>query len=251
MNRWNRPTGPMSDKERVLKLVRGALERDRRINLHRFPVRVDFVDAAVVLEGEVEDIAAKKLALEHAAAVEGIRGVVDRLRVAPAERRGDGAIRDTLSRFLLEAPELRNCTLRARKKGRPEILRQADGQGGEIELEINDGAIVLEGRVISLSHLRRAGTLAGGTPGGRDVVNALEVVPPERDGDEEVVEALHLILEMDPLMPYPEYIRASCANYVVTLEGSVRSENERRRAEFDAWTLFGVDRVLNRIEIAA
>lgn len=241
----------MSDKERILRLVRGALERDRRINLHRFPVHVDFVDAAVVLEGEVEDLAAKKLALEHAGAVEGIRGVIDRLRVAPAERRGDGAIRDSLARFLLEAPELRNCTLRARRKGRAETLRQADGEAGEIELEVNGGAIVLEGRVISLSHLRVAGTLAWWTPGCRDVVNALRVVPPERDGDDEVVEALHLVLEMDPLVPHAENIGASCAGYVVTLEGFVPTENERRRAEFDAWTLFGVDRVVNRLELAA
>ncbi|TAK41472.1 MAG: BON domain-containing protein, partial [Betaproteobacteria bacterium] len=38
---------------------------------------------------------------------------------------------------------------------------------------------------------------------------------------------------------------------VVTLEGFVPTENERRRAEFDAWTLFGVDRVVNRLELAA
>ena len=246
------PTGwPMNDKERVLKLVRGALEHERRINLHRFPLRIDLADGAVVLEGEVESVAAKKLALEYAAAVEGIRGVVDRLRITPAEPRGDGAIRDALGTFLLDTPELRNCTLRTRRRGRPETLRQADGQGGEIEFEVNDGVIVLEGHVPSLSHLRLAGVLAWWTPGCRDAVNALEVVPPERDGDDEVVEALHLVLEMDPLVPHPENIRASCANYVVTLEGWVRSESERRRAELDAWALFGVDRVVNRLEISA
>jgi osmotically-inducible protein OsmY len=246
------PTGwPMNDKERVLKLVRGALERDRRINLHRFPLRLDLAEGAVVLEGEVESLAAKKLALEHAAAVEGIRGVVDRLRVAPAEAKGDGAIRDALAAFLLGVPELRNCTIRARRKGRAETLRQADGQGGEIEFEVNDGAIVLEGRVPSLSHLRIAGVLAWWTPGCRDAVNALEVVPPAADDDEEVIEAYYLVLEMDPLVHQREYIRASCANFVVTLEGSVRSEIERRRAELDAWALFGVDRVENRLAIAS
>jgi osmotically-inducible protein OsmY len=241
----------MNDKERVLKLVRGALERDRRINLHRFPLRLDLADGAVVLEGEVESIAAKKLALEYAAAVEGIRGVVDRLRVAPAEPKGDGVIRDALGAFLLGAPELRNCTIRMRRKGRAETLRQADGEGGAIELDVTGGVIVLEGRVPSLSHLRLAGVLAWWTPGCRDVVNALEVAPPERDGDDEVIEALYLVLKLDPLVRHPEYIRASCANYVVTLEGSVPTENERRRAELDAWALFGVDRVENRLELAS
>lgn len=247
---WTVPTRmPTTDKERVIKLVRGALERERSINIHRFPLRVDLADGAIVLEGEVESIAAKKLALEHAAAVQGIRGVVDRLRVAPALSKGDGEVRDALAAFLLDMPELRNCTIRTRRKGRTETLRES-GEGGEIVFEVAEGVIVLEGRVGSLSHLRITGVLAWWTPGCRDVVNALEVVPPERDGDDEVVEALHLVLEIDPLVR-SERIRASCANYVVTLEGSARSESERRRAELDAWALFGVDRVVNRLEIGA
>jgi osmotically-inducible protein OsmY len=241
----------MNDKERVLKLVRGALERDRRINLHRFPLRVDLGEGAVVLEGEVEDIAAKKLALEHAGAVEGIRGVVDRLRVAPAERKGDGAIRASLGAFLLEARELHNCTVRARRQGGAETLRQADGTNGEIEFEVNDGVVVIEGRVPSLSHLRLASVLAWWTPGCRDVVNALEVVPPQDDGDDEVIEAFYLVLKRDPLVRHPEHIRARCEKFVVTLEGSVRSESERRRAELDAWALFAVDRVVNRLDVIA
>lgn len=250
MGHHRRLAGTMSEKERILKLVRGALERDRRINLHRFPLRADFVDRAVVLEGEVEDIAAKKLALEHAGAVEGIRGVVDRLRVAPAERKGDGAIRASLSNFFLEARELHNCAIRARRNGGVETLRQADGASA-IEFEVSDGVVVLEGRVPSLSHLRLAGVLAWWTPGCRDVVNALEVDPPEADGDDEVLEALHLVLEIDPLVRHTDHIRARCENFVVTLEGSVANDAERRRAEQDAWALFAVDRVENRLEVAA
>lgn len=240
----------MSDKERILKLVRGALERDRRINLHRFPVRADFVDQAVVLEGEVEDIAAKKLALEHAGAVAGIRGVVDRLRVAPAERKGDGAIRTSLGGFLLDARALHSCTIRARRNSRVETLRQADGASA-IELEVSDGVVVLEGRIPSLSHLRLAGVLAWWTPGCRDVVNALEVDPPEADGDDEVIEALQLVLELDPLVRHTDNIRATSENFVVTLEGSVASDAERRRVELDAWALFAVDGVVNRLEVVA
>jgi osmotically-inducible protein OsmY len=36
---------------------------------------------------------------------------------------------------------------------------------------------------------------------------------------------------------------------VVTLAGCVRTAEERRRAELDAWCLFAVDRVVNRIEV--
>lgn len=239
----------MPAKDEVIKLVHGALEREPLINLHRHPVKIGFADDAVVLEGEVEHIAAKKLALELAGAVEGIRGVIDRLRVAPAERKGDGAIRDSLCGFLLHEPELQNCTIRVRAKGRLEALREARGEtGGEIEAAVEDGVVTLEGNVISLSHKRIAGVLAWWTPGSRDVVNSLDVRPPEEDNDGEVLDALRLVLEMDPLVQ-ADQIRASCRDYVVTLEGCVRTAEERRQAGLDAWYLFAVDRVINRIEV--
>jgi osmotically-inducible protein OsmY len=241
----------MNQKDAIIRQVHGLLEREPRVNLHRRPIKIDVADAAVVLEGEVEDIAAKKLALRLAAGVEGIRGVVDRLRVLPAERKGDGAVRDSLCGFLLRAPELQNCTIRVRTKGRVEALREVPGEGaGEIEVAIEDGVITLEGTVISLSHKRIAGVLAWWTPGCRDVLNALDVQPPEEDNDDEVVDALRLVLEMDPLVQAGR-ITARARNYVVTLEGQVRTEAERRRAELDAWALFAVDDVVNRMEVGA
>ena len=90
--------------------------------------------------------------------------------------------------------------------------------------------------------------LAWWTPGCRDVVNSLDVQPPEEDNDAEVVDALRLALEMDPLVQ-ADQIQASCRDYVVTLEGYVRSAEERRQAERDAWCLFAVDRVINRIAV--
>jgi osmotically-inducible protein OsmY len=239
----------MSTKEAVVKLVQRALEREPRVNLHRNPIRIDFAAGAVVLEGEVPDLAAKKLALEHAAAIEGVRGVVDRLRVLPAERRGDGAMRDSLAGFLLREPELQNCAMRVRTKGRLEVLREAaDAASGYIEMAIDDGLITLEGRVISLSHKRVAGVLAWWTPGCRDVINSLDVQPDEEDNDAEVIDALGLVLEMDPMVQ-ADQVRASCHDYVVTLDGYLRTEEERHQVELDAWCVFGVDRVVNRIEV--
>ncbi len=233
----------------IVKEVHGRLEREPRINLHRFPIRIDFVDGAVVLEGDVEDIAAKKLALELAAGVEGVRGVVDRLHVAPGQPRGDGAIRDSLVALLQSEPEFKNCTIRVRIKDRVQTLQEAGPDGaGDIEIAVDDGIVTLEGSVVSLSHKRVAGVLAWWTPGCRDVINSLAVDPPEEDNDDEVADALRLVLEMDPLVD-PDGIAVRVENYVVTLEGAVRSDAERRRAEFDAWALFAVDRVVNRLEV--
>jgi osmotically-inducible protein OsmY len=148
----------MLKTEAIVRRVHGLLEYEPRINLHRYPIRITVADGAVVLEGEVENIAAKKLALELAAGVEGVRGVVDRLRIVPGERKGDGAIRDSLSGFLLREPELRTCAIRVRAKGRIQTLREVSAEGaGEIEVAIDDGVITLEGTVISLSHKRIAG----------------------------------------------------------------------------------------------
>ena len=239
----------MPGKEEMIRRVHRALEYEPRVNLHLHPVRIGYTDGAVVLEGEVGDIATKKLALELAAAVDGVRGVVDRLRVAPSERKGDGAIRDALTAFFQREPEFRQCSIRVHAKGRVETLREVSrDSAGEIEIGVADGSITLEGRVISHSHKRLAGVLAWWTPGCRDVVNSLYVEPAEEDNDDEVVDALRLVLEMDPLVQAGQ-IRASCRNYVVTLEGYARTEEERRRAESDAWCLFAVDRVINRIQV--
>lgn len=239
----------MSAAQEVIKLVHSSLEREPRVNLHRYPVRIGYAEGAVVLEGEVESVAAKKLALEHAAAVQGVRGVVDRLRVAPAERRGDGAVRDSVCAFLQREPEFRQCAIRALVKGQLKSLHERSGDGAcDIEIAVSDGVVTLDGTVTSHSHKRLAGVLAWWAPGCRDVVNSLAIEPAEEDNDGEVVDALKLVLEIDPLVQAGQ-IRASCRDYVVTLEGLVRTEEERRQAELDAWCLFAVDRVVNRIEV--
>ena len=239
----------MPTNEAIVKRIRAGLEHERRINLHRHPLRVNVLDGAVLLEGEVDSIAAKKLALEIAAAAPQVRGIVDRLRVA-VERRGDGAVRASLAEAMLRQQELRTCTIRVRAKGRVERLREvAHGdRAGDIEIAAEDGVVSLEGSVISLSHKRLAGVLAWWTPGCRDVVNSLEVAPAEEDNDAEVVEALRIVFEADPMIDAGR-ITAQCRNYVVTLQGLVRSVEEKRRAEFDAWALAGVDDVHNRIEV--
>lgn len=240
----------MSTRDGVIRLAHRAFEHEPRINIHRYPIKIGYADGAMVLEGEVEHVAAKKLALELAGGLEGIRGVIDRLHVAPSQPRGDGAIRDSLCGFLLRETEFQHCTIRARMSGRLETVREAPEAGGIVDVAVDNGVITLEGKVISLSHKRVAGVLAWWTPGCRDVVNSLDVDPSEDDNDDEVVDALRLVLEMDPLVR-AEQIRASCRNYVVTLDGHVRTQEERRQAELDAWSLFAVDRVVNRITVAA
>jgi osmotically-inducible protein OsmY len=234
--------------------VHAALEREPRVNIHRHPIRVASADGTVTLEGEVADVAAKKLALELAASVNGVRTVVDRLRVLPGERRGDGAVRDSLARMLLASPELKRCCFNMKtgdaNAAKMVVLRRVEHDAdGDIELSVTDGVILLEGHVISQSRLRFAGALAWWTPGRRDVINALEVVPAYEDRDDEVADVMRLVLEADPELD-SDLIRSHCNDKVVTLDGSVPSEHQKRRAELDAWSLFAIRGVVNRLRVA-
>src|SRR5918999_3804701 len=230
--------GPMNPRGITTSQVHAALEREPRINIHRHPIRIEADDGVVTLEGEVADVAAKKLALELAASVRGVRGIVDRLRVDPGERRGDGAIRDSAARLLLEQPELRRCSLNMRTNEKMVVLRRIEHDPvGDIEIAVADGVILLEGHVISQSYLRFAGALAWWTPGRRDVINALEVRPDSEDRDDEVSDVMRLVLEADPQLD-SDFIRTNCNDKVVILEGSVPTALQTRRTEMDEWSFF-------------
>jgi len=237
--------------ENIAREVKAALERDPRVDFHRhaIEVRVD-PDGMLIVEGELPTIAAKKLALEHAAAVPGVNGIVDRLRVTPTRAMGDGEIRDHLRAALLEEPVLDRCTIRTFESGGWQPVRQAAAAPPcSIDVAINDGVVTLDGQVGNLSQKRLAGVLAWWVPGSRDVVNGLEVAPQQQDTEGEIAEAVKLVLDKDPLIN-GDRIRVRVRDAVVTLEGLVRNDAESEMAEMDAWYVFGVDRVVNRLERA-
>ncbi|TAJ34847.1 MAG: BON domain-containing protein [Nitrospirae bacterium] len=239
----------MPDKAQVITAVRAAFERERRINLHRFPVHMDFQDGVLTLEGEVGTIAGKKLAMELAIAVPGVTGIVDRLHVVPATPMGDGAILDAVRNALLQESVLQNCTIRVKRKGKTETVREALADPhGVIEVSVTEGVVLLDDHVTSLAQKRLAGVLAWWVPGSRDVINGMEVAPLQADSDQDVTKTVRLVLEKNRLIK-SDGIRVTTHNYVVTLEGSVPTEAQKEMAEFDAWYVFGVDNVLNHLDV--
>jgi osmotically-inducible protein OsmY len=235
----------------VLDLVRKALASEPRVGLREHSLALGYAGLTLTIEGEVASIAAKKLALERIAAVPGIEGIIDRLHVAPAQPMGDGQVRDLVRDALLQEPALGEIAISARIKCGIEPVREPpERRRGWIRIEVAEGVVTLTGEVPGLAHKRLAGVLAWWVPGSRDVINGLGVEPPEDDNDEEITDAVRLVLEKDPFVDASQ-IRATTRDTVVTLEGLVPTDSEREMAEFDAWYVFGVDRVDNRIAVQA
>lgn len=240
----------MSATEEVLNAVRRAWRSEPRIGPQAPHVAMELDAGTLTLEGEMPDVAAKKLALELAAGAEGVTGIVDRLHVAPAERMEDGEIRDHLRHALEQEPAFAELALSEMDSGEEKVLREpAERRRGWIRASVAEGVVTLDGEVPGLEFKRLAGLLAWWVPGSRDVVNGLGLSPEEADNDAEITDAVRMALEKDPFVNAGQII-VGTVDAVVTLAGLVPSESERHMAECDAWYVFGVDRVHNKIEVA-
>lgn len=232
----------------VVAAVRAALRRMPRIRTTGGPLHILHADGDLTLDGEVDHIAGKKLALAAAAGVASVTRIIDRLRVKPATRMVDGEIRVALRNALLEEFVLGDCTLREQVKGRVETVREPAGATGVIEVRVADGVVTLDGDVAGLGQKRLAGVLAWWVPGTRDVVNGLGITPPEADSAAAVTDAVRQVLEKDPLV-CAETIDVNTRRGIVYLDGMVPREAERKLAEDDTWYVFGVDGVVNRLTV--
>lgn len=236
----------MTTDREVLDHVRQALASEPHLHQDAGAIRLALSGGALTMEGEVGRVAAKKLALEAAARCSGVAGIVDRLRVRPAGAMGDGAIRDAVRDSLLGEVVLERNAVIVRAKGASEVVRDPPGATGRIEVTVEDGVVTLDGEVAGLGEKRMAGVLAWWVSGSRDVVNGLGVSPPERDSDEAITDAVRQVLEKDPVAEAGSIV-VTVRKAWVTLDGVVPNEEAARAAEDDAWCVFGVDGVDNRL----
>ena len=213
------------DSQAAVKALKAMLMEELKFDPNGFPIALIVQDGSVVMEGMVENVAIKKRALLIAMGLDDVAGAVDRLRVKPSVKMTDDEIRDHMIDALTEESAL---------------------NGLDIKIEVRDGIVDLEGQVWSLSHKRLAGVLAWWIPGALDVINSIEVDPPEADSEDEISDAVRLALEKDRLVD-AQSLKVSTDGYVVTLEGVTGSDAEREAAEEDAWFTWGVNNVVNRI----
>ena len=203
------------------------LTEELKFDPNDFPIALRMEDGTIVMEGMVSNVGLKKRALLLAMGLQEVQGVVDRLRVRPSVSMSDDEIRDHMRGALTQESAL---------------------NGLDINIEVRDGVVDLEGQVWSLSHKRLAGVLAWWIPGVLDVINSIEVNPPEEDSDGELSDAVRLALEKDRLVD-AQSLKVSTNGYVVTLEGVTGCAAEREAAEDDAWFTWGVNDVVNKIVI--
>ena len=211
-----------------LKRLSALLTENLHIDFKKNPIHLKMEGDAVSVEGMVDGIADKKRAILLAMGIEGTSGVIDRLRVKPARVMSDKEIYSHLINAISEEPTLG-----------PQDIR----------IEVKDAVVDIEGVVGSLSHKRLCGVFAWWVPGSVDVINSLEVEPPEEDTDDEISDALRVALEKD-LIVDESAISVSTRNWVVTLSGTVKSDSQKEAAEADAWYVWGVNEVVNKIKVS-
>ncbi|MEK6791271.1 MAG: BON domain-containing protein [Deltaproteobacteria bacterium] len=213
--------------ELIIRALKAGLTGKAHIDLQRNPLKLKLDAGSIIIEGVVDSIAQKRRALLYAMTLEGVEGVVDRLFVAPAMPMSDADIK----RHFYDAMHF-----------------EAALQGCDINIEVRQSIIDIEGAVRSLSHKRLAGALAWWVPGSMEVINSLEVEPPEDDSDDELVDGLRLVLEKDVLVKNSS-LSVSALDSVVTLSGVVSSDAVKDAAENDCWYVWGVNDVINNLRV--
>lgn len=238
----------ISDPEQFLETVNKALQADTRIDIDALSLKLRLDDGALVLDGWVDSIREKRIAANVARrAVKGECPVHDHIRVH-SPKTGELELRDEIIKLLSAENLFSDHTMTIETAGRREVIHRGAPDDGRIDIQVDGGTVVLEGRVRSLSHRRFAEVLVWWTPGCERVDNLLEVVPPQADHDNEITDVLRMVLEKDPLV-HATQLRVGTAAGVVEMTGLVASEHERDLATRDAWYVPDVWDVVDLIEV--
>ncbi len=239
------------ERRHLVERVRTLLRSEPLLgpSFHLKDLRIE-ADGALVLDGEVPSVAAKKLALEHvAAATPSVTCLVDRLHVTPATSMTDKEIRVHLRNGLIEEQSFKALEIAELENNELRLMRGApEKKLGHIEFEVKDGVVILNGSAPGLTSKRLAGVIAWWVPGVRDVFNGIEVAPPEEDSEDNIAEAVRVVLEKDAFVNASQ-VAVRVNGREVHLAGLVPNETERQAAERDVWCLFGVDKVINDIKV--
>jgi len=216
-------------------------------------IQVDTVDGRVTLHGNVDSPAAKSEAEVIARGVPGVIEVRNLLAVVPRAARDDVRVSDAALKQQVNA-----------------LLERDQGlAGSDIEVKsVHAGTVLLAGRAKTLGAHRRALEDASAVPGVRQV--ASEIRSPDRRADAEIWQSsgrpgagtrlassisdgwittrAKLRLIADPGLS-PSAVEVDTSHGVVTLFGTVVSEDVKTRAEAEVREVDGVKGVANELQV--
>jgi len=234
------------DTTRIADRVWAAVWCEPWFDPVRDNIRAMIDQTVATLAGQVANIAVKKRVMRRMATLPELTGIIDHVRVAPTRRMTDDELSAGVLDTLRREPTLRDCALAL--QGR--VRRRKRKSSGRIELAVKEGVVTLNGDVPSLAYKQIAGVLAWWVPGTREVINGLGATSPVENVDEELTDIVSRMLSRDPALDASR-IEVSTRNSAVQLLGLVPTASEHDQAEFDAWYVYGVAGVENRIEVAA
>lgn len=197
--------------------VDDELMEDPAVMADRIDVSTD--EGIVQLDGAVHHILARDRAVAIAETIKGVRGIVNRIVVAPPPR-ADRAIRKDVEDALASDPATEEW---------------------EITADVDDGVVSLNGEVQSWQEMEIALQVAKGVKGVQEVENHLRIdyttERPDREIREEAEGALRWSAYVDDAL-----IDVEVKNGHVTLSGTVGSLAEKSHARDAAWVA-GVESV--------
>ena len=199
----------LSDTDVEVAVLRNLVS-DPGVDAHNVDVAVH--EGVVTLTGTVDDLLARRRAVERARLVLGVRSVVDRLEVRPTDR-SDRAILADVREALRDDPI-------------------ADASA--LTVAVDDGVVTLSGPVDSWQEKRIALRTVEGVTGARAVDDALDVAPPGERPDDEIAAEIERRLAWDAQVD-AGLVDVAVENGRVTLSGKVGSAAERVRVAADAW----------------
>lgn len=230
----------MQTHNELISALLAALAQDGDINLHAYPIHISYKDD-LRLEGEVANIIAKRKARRIVQQLSGLLNIEDHLYLRRGELRQDKALQDAVVDALSQEPAFRDIRVYTDPAVKPETPQW-------ISATTQACVVRLDGQVNSLTHRRLAEVISWWVPGTCNVHNHLRVYPSEQDNDDEISDAIGLVLEKDPMLN-AETISANTHDRVVTLNGYVHSQEQRRMAVYDCWYVPGVHDVKDNLRL--
>jgi osmotically-inducible protein OsmY len=216
---------PDQEDRRLTRVVRRRLETSGAAL--RQPLTARVVARTVFLAGEVDALWKKSALPPLAASVPGVEDVVVGGVSVTTELRSDDDIGYAVRALL-------------------------DGAGGRVvatvAVSVESGVVTLAGTIGDRDELTRLVELVHHVRGARAVRNLVTVAPDEAARSAEVAKRIRRAL--DSVTPLHAQLRTAVFGGVLVLSGVVRTADERIRIADLAERQAGVDRVVNKLELA-